>query len=458
MTPLERRIRARVPRVHVAERGASLLGALAVVLALAAGFALANATHPILILALVLGAVAAAASAMHPKFGLFLWLAVLVFVPHWLGLEAILYLPPVTLAGLVLVPAMLRGPRAQFDRVDGLLVVVLLGITAISFFGDTGRTLWAAMVVQWALAYTIGRRMSIAADVAWAAKAFAWLMVLVGAFAIVEFVTDWHPFVTVLGPSTAEAAWAPVISRGGYTRSEAAFGHPIALGAALVTAIPLLASSSGGRVARVVGVCVLLAGTFATLSRGPLLGAVVTVLLLVWAAKQLKLGARVAILGTGSVVAYYAMQRLEIITTSDATNLAASNATRSSVFTGLVEDMHPLGRADNIVIAPDGDLFYRGFTTIDNAFLLLGLHFGWLAPLSLALALLALTWRVVRGQSTPAGMALAGQWPVLLTVALVTQYAAVVWFLAGLAVSWAAIQREGAPSDTTTPGSTLRTA
>ena len=74
-------------------------------------------------------------------------------------------------------------------------------------------------------------------------------------------------------------------------------------------------------------------------------------------------------------------------------------------------------------------------------------------PLAVVLLLLAiLVGSVVIGRATPASVALVAQIPAFATVALITQYAAFVWFAAGLAVSAYAVRYGRAAADLSVAG------
>jgi hypothetical protein len=132
---------------------------------------------------------------------------------------------------------------------------------------------------------------------------------------------------------------------------------------------------------------------------------------------------------------------------------AGAEATDSAAYRGdllpLVADMRVLGVSASYHLSPTGQVSFGGFHSIDSALILLGLTYGWL---SLLLAVLLLGVAVVavltRRASAPA-IALVAQIPALATVALITQYSTMVWFIAGLAVYAASVRRARAAAPLT---------
>lgn len=380
--------------------------------------------------------------AQMPRTAMALWLLVLTMVPVWLGLTWQAYLPPATLVGLGLLLGAIRLGR-KWATADRWVVAFLSLATGLLLFGIGDQGSWGAIVLQWALGYVVGRVLAGRAGVRWTADCFAWLMVIAAAFGIIEFITHWHAFIGLSGPNAGQNHWAVVQDRGGFARSEWAFGHAIAFGAALVSAIPFIVTARAGRNLRVVGLIILLGGVGTTLSRGPLLASAFTLLLAAFSLTSILSGWHrfrlVLLLGAGAAIAGPLFSQ---VGSGAASEIDSSTNYRSSLFSLVLRDVHPFGRADGVQIT-NGSFSYRGFVSIDNAFAAVALVYGWVLIVIPAVGLLlALVW-VVRRRGTVADIALAGQIPILLTVALITQYQMLVWFLAGLAVTWAQQARTG---------------
>ncbi|MCR2317514.1 hypothetical protein NSR99_23260, partial [Salmonella enterica] len=67
----------------------------------------------------------------------------------------------------------------------------------------------------------------------WITSTIAVVAIVAAAFAVVEFLTSFNPFVLISGSGVVYETWSPLQERGGVLRAEGAWGHSIALGAAL---------------------------------------------------------------------------------------------------------------------------------------------------------------------------------------------------------------------------------
>ena len=102
-----------------------------------------------------------------------------------------------------------------------------------------------------------------------------------------------------------------------------------------------------------------------------------------------------------------------------------------------------------------GETYYGSFQSIDSELVLTGLRFGAVPLLVLLATAAACLISLLPGRATPAAVAIAAQVPAFATVALITQYGFLVWFVAGVAVT--AHQREE-PSEFEDLSTTLDTA
>jgi hypothetical protein len=395
-----------------------------------------SADRPTLVLAACAGLIMLAVST-KPRLAIAVWLFVVTAVPYWLGLDVVVYLPPASLVGIALLVSSFKS-RSRGSAADAFVGVILALATLILLLGEGSYGSWVQLLTQGALGYVIGRTIASVAGVRWTADVFAWLMVAAAAFAVVEYVFDVHPFVNLSGPrEEITHVWARLQFRAGVTRSEAAFGHPIALGAALAVAAPLLLTVERGRRWRILALLVLVAGLATTLSRGPMLALGLTLLLAAYSmlrtlTPQMRAGL-LALLALGGV----AMVRLFTgVETSGGEETASSTQYRLDLFEQLTQDLHPFGQADGLVEGATGTIDYRSFLSIDNAFLYVAILYGWVLAALMLAALLVPLVRALQRRANPAEVALAGQLPALFTVALITQYYTLMWFLAGLAVTW----------------------
>jgi hypothetical protein len=139
----------------------------------------------------------------------------------------------------------------------------------------------------------------------------------------------------------------------------------------------------------------------------------------------------VALLFTGAAVVMPFLAR----TFESAGAEASDSANYRSDLTTLLPDISVLGLSPARHIAPNGNLFFGQFKSIDSAIMLMGLTYGWLALLATAVALAASVYAVVARRATGPTIAIAAHIPALLSVALITQYEIFLFFIAGLAVS-----------------------
>src|SRR4029077_17878920 len=173
-----------------------------------------------------------------PRFALCMWFIGLCSIPHWLSIHVIVAWPPGSLLGLLVLPSLLVHRRRDgFRLADRLVMIYVLSFcTAFEFVGAP-KNIVAQVFVQGGIAYLIGRHLAPSAGKEWTVRMVSCVLSLIGVWAIGEYIFSFHPFVG-LDPGSPEAFWSALQTRGGHVRSEAAFGHAIALGAALAAGIP----------------------------------------------------------------------------------------------------------------------------------------------------------------------------------------------------------------------------
>lgn len=376
-----------------------------------------------------------AADQRHPIVwaSFIIWISTLTMVPHWMGLKMGVYLPPTTVVGLPLLFASWKGSPFLL-KIDVLIIVVSILMIVQILIGEGSRSATGAIVMQWGLSYAIGRSLPNSIDARSIRKSLVAALLCVSALATVEYLLDWHPFTSMMGPNSGENAWAAIISRGGHARSEWAFGHPIALGGALCCAVPLVLSMKTASWKKTLAAAMLCLGVATTLSRGPLIGLAFTLILSVWALRDVSARVRGLLVLVLVPVGTYLILTISSVYASDSAAISASTAYRQNVFSQILSDLHPFSAATGTQLV-DGVTIYRGFRSIDNSFLALAVNSGWILPSLIFVALIPVGIRIFRRKASPEEVALFGQLPVLLTVALITQYAVLVWFLGGLAVS-----------------------
>ena len=232
-----------------------------------------------------------------------------------------------------------------------------------------------------------------------------------------------------------EGFWAAVQYRGGHARSDAAFGQAIALGGSLAMAVPFIFASTWRTTRKVVATGWTAAGVLATASRGPMIAVLVGLVLVLALYTSPQISARqrrqIAFCAlAGGALAYAALSG---ILTAAGTEASASAAYRGELYSYVLADVHAFGLANNVTLS-QGQQLYRYFGSVDSTFIYNALFFGWVPVALLIAALLGLVGRVLFRRAGPAAIALVAQIPVLATVAPITQYGTLLWFLGGLVV------------------------
>jgi hypothetical protein len=388
----------------------------------------------LLVAAVATGVVAAMWLRTRPRWGTALFLVALCLVPVWLGVKLRAYFPPASVAAGLVLLAGLRLSRARPAVAD--LPVVFLGVVAVTsaVLGLSGLGPVATAVVVWGAAYLAGRHLCARVGSEWMYGAVAVAFTFVAGLAVLEAVTQVNPFVQLRAGNKLFTDWSEIQIRGGRARVEGAFGHSIALGASLAASVPFVLAAPFRLWVRSASVLLILVAVVTTFSRTGMVCAVLALLLSLFYLDVVPPAARLR-LAAVVVVAAAALTPLVLTTFSDAGDEASGSAEYRGALLSLVGDVAPLGLSAAAERTPSADTRFGPFRSIDNFVLLSGLTFGALFAVTLLLILAVAAFAVIRRRATPATVALVAQGPALLTVALITQYASVVWFVAGVAVS-----------------------
>jgi hypothetical protein len=387
----------------------------------------------------------------RPRFALASWLALVCVTPHWLSIRFQATFPPASLVALLLVPALLACKPPRWRSADLIAFGILGAYTAAFFIHDAPRPYFFAALVQGALPYLLARTLIPKAGEQWCARLIATVGAFLAAWAIVEYLGDWHPFVG-LYPGSSEANWSAIQYRGGHARSEAAFGHAISLGAALAMSAPFILSTTWSGRTKLALTALVALGILFTGSRGPTIALAVglALTLLFYRGPALKRGQRAVMTVVGVAGGVIMASALSSRLAASSEEASDSANYRGALYDFVLRDVHPLARADHLSILPTGGFEWRTvFHSIDSTFISTALIFGWLPIAIFAAGMVALLMKVAVGRGNAAEIALLAQLPVLATVALITQYYALIWFLAGAAVALggtrAATQRPARP-------------
>jgi hypothetical protein len=383
-----------------------------------------------------------AATIRSPRLGLVVWLAVTCFVPSWLLVRVELLWTPAGLCALLVLPVIfVRGPRAGLRAGDVVAVGIVLLCLYAYLQGKSPRELSDAIIVRGLLAYVVSRCLAARAGLGWAASALAMILLICAAWSIVEYALNLHIF-EHFDLSSAEGSWAAIQYRGHHARSEAAFGDAIALGAALAMAVPFIFAASW-RVSRKLAALTLIGvGILATTSRGPMTAALLGIVLMVVLYRGAGISGRQRTAITLVILVVSAVLYVGLVAKLSAAGSEASNsaAYRGKLYSYVLEDIRPFSLADHVTYTRNQET-YRQFHSIDSTFIYVALFYGWVPAAVFIFALLILVRRALRLRAGPAAIAMLAQIPVLATVAPITQYETLLWFLGGLVVAEAAPSR-----------------
>lgn len=324
------------------------------------------------------------------------------------------------------------GVRLRWSVADTLVVAAFGSIgAALAFGGEWGHAQYT--LISWLLPYAWGRVATARVGLEWVAACISVFAIIAAALAAIEFVTLQNLFVQL--PGVGGAMWTGLQFRGGLLRAEGAFGHSISLGSALALSAPFLFATRWRWGVKLAGFVVIASGTAATLSRigliGLLLGVVCTALFLHGFVTRRQ---RIALSVTALVVTLAALPSLSQVF-DDAGDEASGSAAYRADLVPLIAEMRWIGISEARQVTASGEDYFGAFRSIDSALILTGLRHG-LIPLAILCALLVVCcWSVAVGRGTPASVGIVAQIPALATVALITQYAPMLWFVAGVAAS-----------------------
>ena len=389
-----------------------------------------------------------------PRLVVAAWAAVCFLVPIWVGVQAGVYWSAVT-AGTIIALAAWTTATLRFSYMDVLVVgFVVLVIAAYVVGGST----WGHVLIVlfgWLVPYAWGRVVLARVDASWLYGCLAAAAVVAAVLGIVEFATGFNPFVGISMPNGAWRTWHELQPRGGFIRAEGAFGHSIAFSSALAMSSVFVLVARWPVWARIAGLAAIITAVGMSFSRIGLITLTITLVLAVlllgrWVGRTLRLSVVALLVAAAAIIG----PLIGDVFTAAGEEAGGSAEYRSDL-ASLIGDMRPLGITDGWTVLPSGETYYGSFQSIDSELVLTGLRFGLLPLLVLVAAILVCVVSLLRGRATPASVAVAAQVPAFATVALITQYGFLVWFVAGLAV--AAYQAEE-PSDNEDASDTLEAA
>lgn len=371
-----------------------------------------------------------------PKAAFVGWVCVLFFVPIWVGVNISFYWAAITLltALLIVVNWSVVPLRAADAWVAGF-VIVIVGLFG---FGSVDLASLVAALLEWVVPYIWGRVVLARIGVEWVTSTISVIAVVAALLAIVEFVTSFNPFVLIPGSGVVYDTWSPLQERGGQLRVEGAFGHSIALGAALAMSSAFVVATKWKLLPKIGAVVIIAIATVLTFSRAGLITLVLTLVLSTFLIAGVSTRFRVSVAFAGIVGTAIVIPIIDSVFGAAGDEAGGSADYRTDLLV-LLEQVQLFGNPGDWYSLVSGD-YYLGYfaRSIDNALVLTLLRYGYIPTLLIMAALIAAAVMSVRRKTrSPASLAVVGQLPSLFVVALITQYSMFLWFCVGLAITWA---------------------
>lgn len=362
------------------------------------------------------------------------WVATVALVPYWFQAES-LPLAPATIAAVVVFPALLFNRNAEDRWLPGdtlILAIVVCGFSATFAFG-TAMYPFITIILQWLTAYLVGRRLAAACGWDFVFTTIAFVGIFMACWSIAEYTTGWHVLHGTAGLNSRLGFWAELQERGGITRSEASFGHSIALGAFLALALPFAFALPNHRF-RVPAALLILLGAMCTLSRSGILSAVTALILTLLFVRSEVVSTRARKAGFIAVIlaALFVGPIIQSWFQNLSGEIETSTDFRSEIWNRLPYEIRIIGQSDIVDINAEGFRQYGEYRSVDAAPLLIGLDFGWIMLALLIAGLLVVAIRIFTGKGSLPDVALLAQLPTLITAALITQYGSMLWLMVGL--------------------------
>lgn len=397
--------------------------------------------NSLVVLAALVGVVLFVVSWNHPRLGFVVWLLSLVTLPIWVSVNYVLNLPAYVIIGLIVASAAFARARIYLTPFD----LYFAGFLALSFaavpLAGSSAAFWIQILLRWGIPFLVARVLVSAVGLRFAVNALALTFGVIGGLAVIEFLFAWHPFVDWSFGSSEFDIWHSIQVRNGGDRSEWAFGHSIALGGSLAISIPFILRCSFSWTTRAVLLAAATAGIAVSASRGALIAAALSALICLLYVSSRRL-VRAAALSFTLVSTVLFAPSIEPLLQTWAQGSSAEERTsfeyRNYLYSTYVSSIKLFGRSP---VYDSGGYAPGGRQSFDSAIVYLGLGFGWLVLVFATLPLMVAALRVIFGRASTAEIAIVGQIPLFATVALITQYESVVFFVAGIAVQALILQR-----------------
>lgn len=364
----------------------------------------------------------------HPRLAFVSWVLSLVMVPTWISFEVFsLTIPVNCIVAAIAVVATISQAGVKFSRFDAYFAAFLGVCLTVVLLSGSSAASWVQILLRWCIPFVAARVLVSATGTRFAVNVIAAVLGLVGGLAVLELLLTWHPFVGWVSSSPEFDIWHTIQIRNGVDRSEWAFGHSIALGGTLALSVPFILRSSYHGPLKIALLTSVSGGILTTASRGALIAAVFTAAICLICATKNRI-ARIFTLA-------FMMSVILLASSSLVPVLQAWLSGTSGEERGSFQHRNDLYSTAQLKWFGPSSIYDGGkSSSLDSAILQIGLGFGWIA-LALVLLPLALSAvRIITGRASTAEMAIIGQIPLFTSVALITQYASMVFLVVGMAV------------------------
>lgn len=390
---------------------------------------------------LAVGGIAAAALVvfglrLFPRAAFALWAAVLFFVPIWVGVNVGFYWSAITVLTIVMI--VVNWSVVPLRAADAWVAAFLIVIVGLFGLDTVDLPSLLTGVLEWVIPYIWGRVVLARVSTEWITGTIATLAIIAAGLAIVEFFTVFNPFILIPGSGIVHDTWSTLQERAGVLRAEGAFGHSIALGATLAMSSAFVVAARWRLVFKILGVVVITTATVLTFSRTGLITLVITLVLSAFLIAGVSRRFRISVAVLGVVGAAVIIPIVDTVF-GEAGDEAGGSADYRTDLLVLLGQARPFGNPGAWQSLVTGD-YYLGYfaRSIDNALVLTLLRYGYVPTLLIMAAVVCVVVLALRRSTrSPAALAVAGQLPSLVVVALITQYSSFFWFCVGLAVTWA---------------------
>lgn len=370
-----------------------------------------------------------------PRTAFALWTTVAFLVPVWIGLSIGIYWPALTVLTVALLVSSFH--RVSLLPIDTVMAAFAVLVISLHLLGNVTLAETITAVLEWVLPYAWGRMVLARVSIGWITSVISVLAVLAAILALIEFATSFNLFILIPGSEPLYSSWNTLQERGGILRAEGAFGHSIALGAVLAMSSAFAVAAPWRAAPKIAAVALIAGATVVTFSRTGLITMVITVVLSICLLPGVSRRFRLMAIGAGALGAAVALPIVNSVlgAAGDEASGSAGYRTDLLVLFGQVEMFGNAGDWKSLV---SGD-FYLGYfaDSIDNALMLALLRYGLIPTVAAFSVVFFAGLLILRPEyRSPAALAVLGQFPSLVVVALITQYGTVFWFCVGLALSW----------------------